>query len=577
MAIRIRRFLTELRRRKVYHVAVVYLVVGWSVSEGAEFLFGDVLGLPGVVWRAVMVLVILGFPIALVLAWAYEVRPEQPSSVGDPIDTAADPGTAEISESADPADLVGTAGSRASDPSIAVLPFASLSSDPEGDYFADGISEEITNALAKQRGLRVAARTSAFAFKGQQIDIREIGLKLNVAHVVEGSVRRSDRGLRITAQLINARDGYHLWSDQFDRDHGDVFRIQEEIADAVARRLLEEVGGVEETKVLPAELSAYDSYLKGRQAMAAFSPQSLAEAVGHFETAAQLDNRFAPALASLAEALTMQSIGFSVHASAETLPRAGDLAAKALDLDAQLPEAHLARALFKMYWERDYSEAKESLDRALDLNPNFATAYLWVEFFATYVEYDFPKALAALQRARELSPLDARFRGRMGTVNLLFGDYGEAERLFLEETADDPTDPMPQVGLADTYMRSGRTDEAVSRAERALELGGRHPAFLGVACVFCGLGGALEKAEELLRELEGLSQEGRGSGFWLGLCHAGMGRFDRAFECFDQAIDERDGSLVYIFHTPREIGIHRDPRFVPLLEELNLGHLARFI
>jgi tetratricopeptide (TPR) repeat protein len=394
---------------------------------------------------------------------------------------------------------------------------------------------------------------------------------------VEGSVRRSLRGLRITAQLINARDGYHLWSDQFDRDHGDIFRIQEEIADAVARRLLEAVGEVEETKVLPAELSAYDSYLKGRQAMAAFSPQSLAEAVGHFETAVQLDNRFAPALASLAEALTMQSIGFSVLAPAETLPRAGEAATRALDLDPLLPEAHLAQALFKMYWERDHSGAKESLERALGLNPNFATAYLWVEFFATYVEYDFQKALAALKRARELSPLDTRFRGRMGTVNLLFGNYSEAERLFLEEIADDPLDPMPHVGLADTYMRSGRTEEGVSRAEKALELGGYHPAFLGVAGVFYGIGGFPERGKELLKELKDLFEEGHGSGFWLGLTYAGLGDFDRAFECFDRAVDERDGSLVYIFHAPREVGIHQDPRFIPLLEKLGLSHLAPFI
>jgi TolB-like protein/Flp pilus assembly protein TadD len=574
---RIRGFFAELRRRKVYHVAVVYVVVGWGVSEGAEFLFGDVLGLQDVVWKAVMGLVVLGLPIALVLAWAYEVRPEEPTPQVGPVDPTRDSGAADSVQGADSVKEADPTESKLSAPSIAVLPFESLSSDPEGDYFADGISEEITNALAKQKGLRVAARTSAFAFKGQRIDIREIGLKLNVAHVVEGSVRRSERGLRITAQLINARDGYHLWSDQFDRDHGDVFRIQEEIADAVARRLLEEVGGVEETKVLPAELSAYDSYLKGRQAMAAFSPNSLAEAVGHFETAVQLDNRFAPALASLAEALTMQSIGFSVLAPTETLPRAGEVATRALDLDPQLPEAHLAHALFKMYWDRDYPQAKEYLDRALDLNPNFATAYMWVEFFATYVEYDFPKALAALQRARQLSPLDTRFRGRMGTVNMLFGNYAEAERLFLEETSDDPADPMPHVGLADAYMRSGRTEEAVTRAGIALELGGHHPAFLGVAGVFYGLGGELEKAAELLGELEDLSEKGRGSGFWLGLTYAGLGEFDRAFECFDQAVDERDGSLVYIFHAPREIGIHEDPRFLPLLEKLNLSHLAQFI
>jgi serine/threonine-protein kinase len=565
MADRIRKFLAELRRRKVYHVAVAYVVVGWGVIEGAEFLLGDVLGLQDVVWRAVMALVILGLPIALVLAWAYQVRPEEPApEASTPEDAPEHPGPARPALSVE-------------DPSIAVLPFESLSSDPEGDYFADGITEEITNALAKQKGLRVAARTSAFAFKGERVDIRDIGQKLNVAHVVEGSVRRSEKTLRITAQLINARDGYHLWSEQFDRDHGEVFKIQEEIAHSVASRLLEEVSGIAPTVIPKAELSAYDAYLKGRQAMAAFSPNTLTEAVEHFETAIRLDDRFAPALASLAEALTMQSMGFSVRPPRETLPRAGEAAARALKLDPQLPEAHLARALFKMYWERDYPGAWESLNRALELNPNFANAYLWVEFYSTYLEYDFQKSLEALRQARKLSPLDVRYRGRLGTVNMLFGEYEKAERLFLEEIADDPADPMPYVGLADAYLRSGRIEEAVAQAEKALEIGGRHPAFLGVAATFYGVGGAREKAEEVLKELEELIESGRGSKFWLGLAYAGLDRFDEAFACVEEAFEERDGSLIYIFHPPRGLGLHQDPRFIPLLEKLNLGHLAEFI
>ncbi len=565
MAIRIREFLAELRRRKVYHVAVVYGVVGWGVIEGGEFLLGDVLGLPAAVWQGMMALIVLGLPIALVLAWAYEVHPEQAASGSDSTDEGSGHRGGHPPEP--DADI----------PSIAVLPFQSLSSDPEGDYFADGITEEITNALAKQKGLRVAARTSAFAFKGDRVDVREIGERLNVAHVVEGSVRRSDRALRITAQLINARDGYHIWSERFDRNQGDIFRIQEEIAFAVARRLLEEVGGVEKTTIPSAELSAYDSYLKGRQVMAAFSPSTLADAVEHFERAIRLDGRFAPALASLSEALTMQSIGFSTRPSQETLPRAGQAATEALELNPELPEAHLARALFLMYWERDYPGARDALDRALDLNPNFANAYLWAEFYATYIEHDFPKALASLQQARKLSPLDVRYRGRLGTVNMLFGEYAEAERLFLEEVADDPTDPMPHLGLGDTYVRSGRADEAIGRAEKVLELGGHHPAFLGVASVFCGIGGSSERAAEFLGELEELVEEGRGSKFWSGLAYAGLSRYDESFACLVDAVEERDGSVIYLFHAPRELGLHKDPRFLLLLEKLQLGHLARFI
>jgi len=354
MAARIRHFLFELRRRKVFHVAVVYVAVGYGVAEGADWLFG-LLELPPVWGQAAAAIVLLGLPIALVLAWAFEVRPERPGLAP------------ELEKPKTPAEQSSEGRS------IAVLPFESLSSDPEGDYFADGITEELTNALARQRGLRVAARTSAFAFKGERVDVREIGRLLNASHVIEGSVRRSDQALRITAQLIDARDGYHLWSDQFDRNHGDVFRIQEENAGCVVRGLLDDVPEGETPSIPTAELSAYDSFLKGRYHLAAFSPDSLSEAVGHFETAIQLDGRFAPALAGLAEALTMQSLGFSIRPPRETMPKAGEAADRALELDPQLPEAHLA--------------------------------------------------LAANRRAQQLSPLDARVRGRLGIVHYLFGKF----------------------------------------------------------------------------------------------------------------------------------------------------------
>ena len=558
MASRTRRFLFELRRRKVFHVAVVYVAVGYGVAEGADWIFG-LLELPPVWGQVAAAIVLLGFPIALVLAWAFEVRPERPGSAPEP-DTPETP-----------------AGQPSEGRSIAVLPFESLSSDPEGDYFADGITEELTNALARQKRLRVAARTSAFAFKGERVDVREIGRLLNVSHVIEGSVRRSDQALRITAQLIDARDGYHLWSDQFDRNHGDVFRIQEEIAGCVVRGLLDDVPEDETPSIPTAELSAYDSFLMGRYHLAAFSPDSLSEAVGHFETAIQLDARFAPAMAGLAEALTMQSIGFSIRPPRETMPKAGEAADRALELDPQLPEAHLARALFRMYWDWDYEGAKATLDRALDLNPNFANAHFWTEFYWTYAKHDFREAVAANRRAHQLSPLDRRVRGRLGTVQLLFGRFEHAQELFLEEISDDPNDPLPHVGMADTLARIGRADEAVVYMETAVELGGRHSAFLGVLGVIYGIQGDQEGAGRVVEELEALLMSGHGSSFWLGLAYAGSGRLDDAFASFDQAVEERDGSLVYVFHAPRQLGLHGDGRFIQLLDRIRLGHLAPLI
>lgn len=560
MASTVRQTLSELRRRKVYKAAAVYVAVGLAVLGAAELIL-DPLGLQNA-RPYIVVLVLLGFPIALVLAWTYEVRPEAPAT---PLETA-DP---------DPDTRDGIVAERPR--SIAVLPFDSMSADPEGDYFADGIAEELTNTLARQKGLRVVARTSAFAFRGERVDVREIGQRLDVTHVIEGSVRRTDRALRITAQLISARDGYHVWSEQFDRTHGDVFRIQEEIAGCVLDRLFHDVRQQTGPSVATAELSAYDAYLKGRHAMAHFRPATLQDAVGHFETAIQRDDHFAPALAALAEALTMQSIGFSDRPGRETMPRAAELANRALELDPRLPEAHLARALTRMYLDWDFPGAKEGIDRALELNPNFAEAHLWDEFYWTYVEHDFEEAVAANRRAHELSPLDSRPRDRFATIHYIFGKLDLAEELLRQALAEDPDHPVSHLALADTLCRMGRLDEALLHMEEAIRLGGRAHAFLGILGGFYGLQKNQAAAEAVLRELEDRQRSGYAPGFWVAVAYAGSGRMDEAFACLDRAVEERDGNLLYLFVAPKRLKLHADPRFRRIMERIGLGQLLRLL
>jgi len=555
MVPRVRRILAELRRRKVYRAAGVYVVVGLSVLGAAEVIL-DPLGLGGA-RPYVVVLVLLGFPIALVLAWTYEVRPESPvpSSAGSP-------------ERSEPRGL-GPQGTR----SIAVLPFDSMSPDPEGDYFADGIAEELINTLARQEGLRVVARTSAFAFRGQAVDVREIGRRLNVSHVIEGSVRRTDRALRITAQLISTEDGYHVWSEQFDRDHGDVFKIQEEISSCVLQKLQRGFCDGEGPSVPAAELSAYEAYLKGRQGLALFNPRTIQDAIHHFEAAIRRDDRFAPALAGLAEALTMQAIGFSDRPIRESMPRAEEAANRALELDPRLPEAHLALALARMYWHWDFPGAKEGLHRALELNPNFAEAHIWEEFYWTYVEHDFEKAVAAIRRAQVLSPLDPRIRERFATVHYLFGRLERAEELFREALAENPNSPMDHLGLGDTLSRMGRLEEAVVHVEEAVRLGGRPHAFLGMMAGFYGVQGNETAARTALEELEARQAAGYAPGFWLGVGYAGAGRVDDAFRSLERAVEERDGNLLYLSVVPRALGLHEDPRYGAILQRIGLGHL----
>jgi len=561
----LRSFLGELKRRKVYNVAAAYVVVGLGLLGAAELIL-DPLGLTAA-RPFVVVLVLFGFPVALVLAWAYELRPEEPSlpsARARPIQT---PPTAETdtrpSLVADRADW-----SR----SIAVLPFENMSAEPGSEYFADGISEELTHELARISDLKVAARTSAFVFRGGRKDVREIGGRLGVAYVVEGSIRRSGDRVRITAQLVDTGDGYHLWSERFDRLLGDVFEIQDEIVERVVESLLERLPVAAADR--PAAVEAYDAYLRALHSYRSLESGSFQEAVEQAEAAIQLDSSYAPAHALLAQIIVFLAMGFGWQAPEEIMVRARRAADLAIELDPDLPEAHMARGVLLMFHEWRFAEARRELERAIELGPSLADPHSWMEFYWTYVQRDEQRALAANARALELSPLDPAHRDRRATVLYIFGRYGEAEAAFREMLADGVPGPLPHLGLVDTLGRMGRFDEALEHVEPMLELGRGATAGLGIAAAFLSLGGQEQRARELVREMERLEQNGSGSPFWLAVGHAGLNEMDLAFEELDRALDKRDPSLIYLSVVPRQLGIHEDPRYAPVLDRMGLAHLA---
>jgi len=564
----IRGFLKELRRRKVYHVAVVYVAIAFLIWQVADIAF-PALGLPDSAMTLVLALTALGLPIAVVLAWAYEVTPDSQVQAKPEESTRA--ATVESpSESG---------ARRAIQRSVAILPFDNMSPEPESEYFSDGITEEITNSLARIKDLRVAARTSAFTFRASKADVREIGGRLGVAYLVEGSVRRAGDRLRITAQLIDTSNGYHLWSQRFERALGDVFAIQDEIAEHVTRQILAEIPAESATPTLPRteDLDAYDAYLKGRHHQHLFSPDSLDQAIAWYTRALEADPYYAPAYAGLAEAYTIQSIGFAMRPSRESMPKAGEAADRALELDPSLPDAHLARALVAMYYEWDYAAAKRSLDQAIDLNPSLAKAYMWSEFYWTYVEHDYEEAVAAIRRAMQLNPLETAYGERLGTTHLVFGRYEEAEQLLRGLLASGPATPVIHAALADTLARTGHLTEAVAEMEKALDLGGRFIALLGMAGIFYAAKGDFAKARDILTELEDQAYLGSVPDFWLALGHAGLGDKDEAFACLQRAVNNRDSNLLYLFVAPRVLGLHEDPRFGNVLRSIGLSHLTAFL
>jgi len=384
----IKSFLTQLRKRKVIRVGIAYVVVGWIMMQVGEVTF-EALSLPPWALTLLIIIVLLGFPIALVLAWAFEVTPEGIRK--DSAATAADPDADEA-----PPELDRSA------PSIAVLPFDDMSELGDQGYFCEGIAEEILNALCKVANLRVAARVTSFQFGGKNADVAEIGRKLKVQTVLEGSVRKSGDRLRITAQLVKTADGYHLWSRQYDRRLQDVFEIQEEIADSIANALsvtLKQKTPSEQQKVDP---RAYDLFLRGLSFFGKQSVQDTVYARQMFQRALEVDPEFGRAWAGLSYTYGFEYMYF--NATDVNREEALRTSRKALELAPDLAEAHVSCGIAHCMVQ-DYENAELEFEKAIELDPqNFDAWY----FFARdkVHEGDLGRAVKLFERASQVRPED---------------------------------------------------------------------------------------------------------------------------------------------------------------------------
>lgn len=446
--------------------------------------------------------------------------------------------------------------------SVAVLPLANLSPDPENEYFADGMTEEIINALAQLKDLHVAARTSSFAFKGRSADLADVGEKLKVTTVVEGSVRKAGNRLRVTAQLVNVADGYHLWSERYDRELDDVFAVQDEIATAIAKRLEVTLGSAAGEPLVqpPTEnLEAYHLYLKGRHLWNKRGA-GLRAGLELFEQALQLDPDYALAQAGVADAYTLLAF-YGFMRPADAMPRAKTAARRAVALAPDLAEAYNALAFISLTHDRDWQAAASGFARALDCNPNLVAAHYWRASYLWGIERRFDEAIAEARHATDLDPLAPYPAVQLGLCLLVARRYDEAILALRRGVELDATSFLAHHYLGVAYRTHNMLAEAIAALETAAALSGRHPWPVGALCSAYAAAGRPADAQALHDELAERSRRGYVQPSAFAMLYAQLERIDEAFEHLERAVAERDPIVCFVNVWPEIDPLRDDPRY----------------
>jgi TolB-like protein/tetratricopeptide (TPR) repeat protein len=453
-----------------------------------------------------------------------------------------------------------------------VLPFANLSHDSEDDYFSDGITEEIINALAKVEGLRVAGRTSAFFFKGKTVDIAEIATKLNVATVLEGSVRKARNRVRISIRLIDAATGYQLWAERFDREMDDIFAVQDEIATTIAgkcgrRAAVDSSGPLVKTGTR--NLEAYELYLKGRHAWERFGTQ-LHAAQAYFERAVTLDPDYALAHAGISD--TYATLAFTAAMRPhDAMPRARAAAMRALELDDHLAEAHCALAYVNLLYDWNWRAAEQGFIRSIELNPNFAHAmHHYGHLYHAFISHELEAGIALCRRAVEVDPLAGY--PRHGWIANLYIAGRTAEALDeLHRTLErDPSAFHLRRLLGLCYLQQGEIEPASAAMEQAVRDSGRHPWALSELGCLHACTGRVAEAESIQAELVARSRTAYVQGTILSLIPAWLGRLDEGIEYLERAVEERDGVCIALTSWPMCAPFWSHQRYRQLLERIGL-------
>ena len=577
-------FFAELKRRNVYKVAVAYAIVSWLLVQIATQVF-PFLEIPNWVVRLVIMLVAIGFPIALVIAWAFEITPEGIKRTED-VDLSAARRSKKhtwiyivVIGAAISAALfflgrytAGTKGAASpnqpSNKSIAVLPFVNMSADKNDEYLSDGVSEELITALSKITGLQVKARTSSFAFKGKNEDIQKIGELLHVSHLLEGSVAKAGSKLRITAQLIQTSDGNHLWSDTYDRDMQDIFAVRSEVAQQVAATLKIRLLGEEKKRLdqKPTEnIEAYNLYRQGRYYADKFSQDGFKKALGFYQQAIEKDPRFALAYAGMADTYVLAA-DFYIPPR-EAFSKAKEAALKAIEVDETLAEAHASLGFVHFHYDWDWAAAEKEFKRALTLNPQSVRPHtLYTEYLAGMGRFN--EAYDQGRHALEIDPVSPLSNLVLGWAFLSGGRIDDAIQQFSKAVELNPSDAWAHIGLGRAYLGKGMGQRAIEEMEVTHRGEPDHPIVLGLLGYGYAVTGRRGDALKTLQDLDEIEKKHYVSRIARVYVYAGLGDKDKAFEWLEKAYQERSDSLAWFRKDPESKSLQADPHFAVLMRKI---------
>ena len=455
--------------------------------------------------------------------------------------------------------------------SIAVLPFVNMSNDPDQEYFGEGMAEEILNSLVHLKDLKVAGRTSSFQFKGRNIDLREVGQKLGVSSVLEGSVRKQGNRLRVTAQLINVEDGFHLWSERYDREMDDIFGIQDEIALFITEKLkvtlLEEDYAIV-TKTHTTNTEAYELYLKGRFYLSRRGSFIMA-AMENFKNAISLDPGFALAYAGYADALNLAAF-YGFLPGKEIMKDIKRAAGTAIGLDGSLCEPYCALGGYYTGVERNWMEAKRNFTKGLELNPRYAQGHSWYGMlYLTWVEGKFDEAGKQGQLAIKLEPLSAIDHADLSWTMYTAGKFDEALAIAQTGIELDANSFLSHRLAGLSYIRLNRNEEAIETFKNLAKISGRHQhSITGLIWAYCN-DKNFEEARKLMDELRARSVTEYITPTYLGIAAAWLGDMDNAFDLLQKAYDDLDPNMTQLKYSPYgPTALRNDTRFQNLLNKI---------